>query len=182
MFNHYRSNEATFARNTGSFLRLASLGLCLFLATACTTLKPDLEKPAVNVTSFKLLSTHGLTPQFEIGLRVVNPNAVQLSLKGMSYKLFLNEHEVMQGVANDLPVVPAYGEAQLKLIANVGLIEGMRFVNDMLKNAGAAVAYRVQANLDLGTLYPMFKIEEKGSFSPLPALPGAPEGKPQGSI
>lgn len=58
----------------------------------------------------------------------------------MSYKIFLNEHEVMQGAANDLPVVPAYGEAQFKVNATVGLIEGMRFVNDMLKNAREVLA------------------------------------------
>jgi LEA14-like dessication related protein len=182
MANQYRSNTILFARNIASRSLLALLGLCLFLATGCSTLKPDLEKPAVNVASFRLLSAQGLSPQFEIGLRVVNPNAVRLSLKGMSYKIFLNGHEVMQGAANDLPVVPAYGEAQFKVIANVGLIEGMRFVNDMLKNAGAAVAYRVQANLDLGTLYPMLKIEETGSFSPWPAAPGQDEDKPQGNI
>ncbi len=161
---------------------LALLGLCLFLVAGCSTLKPDLEKPSVNVTSFKLLSAQSFTPQFEIGLHVVNPNAVQLSAKGISYKVFLNEHELMQGAANDLPVVPAHGEAQLKLIANVGLVEGMRVVNEMLKNGGAPMAYRVQADLDLGTLYPMLKIEETGSFSPLHALPSAGEGKPQGNI
>ncbi|HEY6094308.1 MAG TPA: LEA type 2 family protein [Gallionellaceae bacterium] len=180
MFNQHRLNTTAYARNMGSASLLALFGLWLLLATGCSTLKPNLEKPAVNVTSFKLLSTQGFTPKFEIGLHVANPNSVQLSLKGMSYKLFLNEHEVMQGVANDLPVVPAYGEAELKLIANVGLMEGMRFVNEMLKNAGAPVAYRVQANLDLGTLYPMLKVEEKGTFSPLPAAPAPAEDKPQG--
>ena len=182
MMKTYFLGTQTPTRSLGFAALAALLGLWLFLATGCTTLTSDLEKPAVNVTSFKLLSTQGFTPQFEIGLRVVNPNAVKLSLKGISYKIFLNEHEVMQGVANDLPVVPAYGEAELKVIANVGLLEGMRFVNDMLKNAGAKVAYRVQANLDLGTLYPMIRIEESGSFSPLQALPGAPASKPQGNI
>ena len=167
---------------TGHRLLLALPALCLFLATGCISLKSELEKLSVNVTSVRLLSMQGFTPQFEIGLRVVNPNAVQISLKGMSYELFLNELEVVQGAAKDLPVVPAYGEARLKVTANVGLIEGIRLVNDMLKNAGAQVAYRVRANLDLGTLLPTLRIEESGSLSPLPAPPGTPEGKPRGRI
>jgi LEA14-like dessication related protein len=154
------------ARSMRPAALLALFAFWFFLATGCTTLTPALEKPTVNLTSIKLLSTEGFTPKFEIGLRVVNPNAVKLSLKGMSYKVFLNGHDVVQGVAVDLPVVPAHGEAELKLIANVGMIEGMRFVNEMQKNAGAAVAYRVQADLDLGTLYPMMKVEETGSFAP----------------
>lgn len=182
MMNPHFSKPLSYLRSIGSFPIWALFGLWIFLGTGCATLKTPLENPTVNVTSFKLLSMEGYTPKFEIGLRVVNPNAVKLSLKGMSYKIFLNEHEVMQGAANDLPVVPAYGEAQFKVTATVGLVEGMRFVNDMLKNAGAKVAYRVQANLDLGTLYPMIKLEESGKFSPWPEAPSPREDKPQGSI
>ncbi|HEY6019263.1 MAG TPA: hypothetical protein VIY48_04980 [Candidatus Paceibacterota bacterium] len=52
----------------------------------------------------------------------------------------------------------------------------------MLKNIGVPVAYRVQANLDLGTLYPMIKLEESGKFSPWPEVPSPSQDKPQGSI
>ena len=153
-------------RSLSSAALLALCGLWLFLGSGCTTLTPALETPAVTVTSFKLLSVQSLTPQFEIGLRVVNPNSVKLSLRGMSYKIFLNNREVVQGVASELPEVPAYGEAEVKVIANVGLLEAMRSVNDMLKSEGAEVAYRVLANLDVGVLYPMIKIEKTGKFAP----------------
>ncbi len=145
---------------------IALLGLWLVLGTGCAMLKPSFETPSVNVTTFKLLSFDGLTSQFEIGLRVVNPNAEKLSLRGMTYKIFLNGHDVVQGAANNLPVVPAYGEAEFKVNASVGLFEGMRFLNDMLKSADGQVDYRVQANLDLGALYPMVRIEKSGKFAP----------------
>jgi len=148
----------------GSFLLIS--GLWLGLIAGCTTLRPDFETPSVNVTSFTSLPSQSLTPRFEIGMRVVNPNSTRLSLRGMSYKVYLNDYEVVEGAANELPVVPAYGEAEFKVIATVSLMEGMRFVQDMIKNANGQVAYRLQVKLDVGAMIPSIRIEKTGSYSP----------------
>ena len=145
---------------------LTLLGFCIFLATGCATTRHDFEEPSVSVTSFTPLSSEGLAPRFEIGMRVVNPNPENLSLRGISYKLFLNDYDVLDGAANGLPVVPAYGEAEFKVIATVGLIAGIRFVNDMLHNARGLIDYRLQAKLDAGAMAPTIRIEKAGSFSP----------------
>ena len=96
----------------------------------------------------------------------MNPNSTELSLRGMSYKVFLNDNEVVEGAANELPVVPAYGEAGFNVIATVGLIESMQFVNDMLQNKHGQVTYRLQSKLDIGAMTPSIRIEKTGSFSP----------------
>lgn len=150
----------------GSGSLLALLCFCIFLATGCATPRHDFEEPSVSVTSFTPLPSEGLAPRFEIGLRVVNPNPESLSLRGMSYKLFLNDYEVLDGAANGLPVVPAYGEAEFKVVASVGLIAGIRFVNDMLQNARDLIDYRLQARLDAGAIAPTIRIDKVGSFSP----------------
>jgi LEA14-like dessication related protein len=98
-------------------------------------------------------------------MRIVNPNAVKLKLRGMSYTVFLNNYQVVEGASNDLPVVPAYGDADFKVTATVGLIESMRFVNDLLQNAGGKVAYRLKAKLDIGALIPAIRVEKTGSLS-----------------
>lgn len=149
--------------NSKLFLMLFCLWACL--GAGCTSLRPDFEAPSVGVTSFKPLASESLTPRFEIGMRVVNPNATKLSLRGMSYKIFLNDYEVVEGASNELPVVPAYGEAEFKVIATVSLIEGIRFVNDLLQNATGQVAYRLQTKLDIGAMAPAIRIEKTGSFS-----------------
>ena len=87
-----------------------------------------------------MLPSPNLMPRFEIGMRIVNHNATELSLRGISYKVLLNDFQVVEGAANDLPVVPAYGQATFNVTATVGLAEGMRFVNDMLKNGRDQVA------------------------------------------
>ena len=140
--------------------------LTLFLVAGCSTLRPGFETPSVDVTSFRMLPSETLTPRFEIGMRIVNPNAVKLNLRGISYKVFLNDYQVVEGAASDLPVVPAYGDAEFKVTATVGLIESMRFVNDMLQNTRGQVAYRLNAKLDIGALVPAITVEKTGSFSP----------------
>lgn len=156
----------TILRNMEYGSLLLMYGLWLGIVAGCTTLRPDFETPSVNVTSFKPLHSQSFTPRFEIGMRVVNPNSTRLNLRGMSYKVFLNDYEVVEGAANELPVVPAYGEAQFKVIATVSLMEGMRFVQDMLKNANGQVDYRLQAKLDVGAMIPSIRIEKTGSYSP----------------
>jgi len=151
-------------RDLGSGIFMFGLTLCL--VAGCTTLRPDFETPSVNVTSFKPLASQSFTPRFEIGMRVVNPNFTSLNLRGMTYKIFLNDYEVVEGAANELPVVSAYGEAQFNVIATVSLMEGMRFVQDMLKTANGQVDYRLQVKLDVGAMIPSIRIEKTGSYSP----------------
>jgi LEA14-like dessication related protein len=160
------TNALACCSNLNSRSRLIIFCLAAFLAAGCTTLRPGFETPSVDVTSFRLLPSHALTPSFEIGMHIVNPNAVQLNLRGMSYRVFLNDYQVVEGAANDLPVVPAYGDAEFKVTATVGLIESMRFVNDMLQNAGGQVVYRLKAKLDIGAMVPAILVEKSGSLSP----------------
>lgn len=140
--------------------------LCVGLIAGCATLRPDFVTPTVNITSFKPLPSEGITPRFEIGLRVVNPNSTQLSLRGMSYTVALNDYQVVDGAANQLPIVPGYGEAEFKVMATVGVFEGIRFVSDLLQNPKGQVAYTLKAKLDVGAMLPSINLEKTGSYAP----------------
>jgi len=144
-------------KNVRHFLPFAVL-----LLSACATLKPDFETPVVEVMSFRPLPSEGLAPRFEIGLRVVNPNADALKLRGISYNVSLENYRVVEGAASDLPVVPAYGEANFKVTAAVSLVNAMRVVNGLMSDTDGKVEYRLQAKLDVGALLPAIRIEEKG--------------------
>jgi LEA14-like dessication related protein len=156
----------TYVRSKNFGLSPILLCLLVCLGAGCASVRPDFETPSVIITSFKPLTSESLTPRFEIGMRVVNPNATKLSLRGMSYKIFLNDNEVVAGAANDLPVVPAYGESEFKVIATTGLIEGIRFVGELLRNTSGQVTYRIQTKLDIGAMDPAIRIEKTGNLSP----------------
>lgn len=160
-----------FARNPNSGLLLILLCLSVYLSTGCTPLRHDFETPSVGITSFKPLISQGFAPRFEITMRVVNPNAAKLSLRGMSYKLFINDYEVVEGAANDLPDVPGYGEAEFKVVTAIGLVEGIQFVNQLLQNKTGQFTYRFKTKLDIGAMAPAIRTEKTGSFSPEASSP-----------
>jgi LEA14-like dessication related protein len=140
--------------------------LAVGILSACATMKPSFETPTVQVVSFRPLPSEGLAPRFEIGLRVVNPNPDALKLRGMSYDVSLDDYRVVEGAASELPVVPAYGEADINLTAAVSLVDAMRFVNGLIGRTDRQVEYRLRAKLDVGALLPAIRIEEKGLLGP----------------
>jgi len=132
------------------------------LAAGCATLRPDFETPAVDVTGLRMLPSNALSPRFEIGLRVVNPNPDALKLRGIAYTVFLDDFELVQGAASELPSVPAYGEAEFDVLAVVSVMQCVRLLEDLMRRPRDALEYRVAAKLDVGALLPAVRVEETG--------------------
>jgi len=139
--------------------------LAVFVLSACVTLQPDFEKPSVELVAIRALPSEGMSPQFEIDLRVLNPNRTELKLSGASYSISLENFELVKGVAANLPVVPAYGEATFTLRAGMSLMQGFRFITTMASEPRDSLAYEVKAKLDMGALSPAIKVTEAGEIS-----------------
>ena len=135
------------------------------ILTACATLNPNFEKPEVSVNSFKILPGRSINPTFEIGLRVVNPNSIPLNLKGLSYTASIEGNKVLSGVANQLPIVPAYGEEEVKLNAQADLFGGMRLIADLMKPRETPIGYTLKVKLDVGTFALPIWITRKGNLT-----------------
>ena len=133
--------------------------------SACASLSPGYERPTVTLSSFKALPSEGMVPAFEVGLRIINPNPTALNLVGVVYTISLQGHELVKGVGNELPVIDAYGEGELKLTASANLLSGIRFIGDMMNNTGDSLDYEFKAKLDLAGLYPSINVRESGSFT-----------------
>jgi len=146
------------------FRHAAALMAALLLAS-CATLSPDYEEPTVTMTSFRALPSEGMTPAFEIGLRVINPNPQDLALAGVVYTISVQGHELVKGVGKDFPVIEGYSQQDLVLSASANLMAGIRFIGDMMQAPGESLAYEFEAKLDLQGLYPSIRVSERGSFS-----------------
>lgn len=142
-----------------------SLLLACSLLAGCATLQPGFETPKVQVMGLRPLPGEGMVPRFEILLRVINPNAESLNLRGLSYTVALAGEDIIEGVANDLPSVPGYGEAQVKVLAAVSLLAGARLVADLMQGPKRPVDYELRAKLDVGAMLPTIRIQEKGSLT-----------------
>ena len=135
------------------------------LLAACATLAPGFEEPGVEVTSIRLKNSGSLTPEFDITLRITNPNRDNLMIDGMSYTLYLAGNKLVSGVANDLPSIPAYGEAQMQLSASLSLFGGLSLLNDLASQNPESLDYELITRIDVGRFYPKITIKRQGLFS-----------------
>jgi LEA14-like dessication related protein len=139
--------------------------LAVLATAACATFQPDFETPTITLASIRSLPSESLTPRFEIGLHIVNPNRSALKLDGIAYNLKLAGHKILTGVANDLPVIEAYGEGDIRLIATTSLMNGIRLLADLMDSQPDTIAYELDAKLDLGKLRPPVHVGEKGKIN-----------------
>ena len=140
------------------------MGLATWLS-ACATLQPDFETPTVQVVSVALLPPENLAPRFAVTLRVMNPNRSDLPLKGAAYTIKIEGQEIVAGVANDLPRIPAYGEENVTLKATLNWLEGLQLLEDLALDPRDSVTYELSAKLDVGVLIPAIRITDTGTLA-----------------
>jgi hypothetical protein len=149
--------------------KIFQLGFTAFcssmLLAACATLDPNYDRPTVTLSSFKAIPSEGMVPAFDVGLRIINPNATALTLEGVVYTISLQGHEIVKGVGKDFPVIGAYSEATVHLTASANLLAGIRFIGDMMGREEDTLEYGFEAKLDMGGLFPALRITESGEFS-----------------
>lgn len=143
------------------FWFIVLLGL---LVSSCATMQAGFEKPIVNLSSFKLLPSSGAAPKFGIGLHVINPNRTALSLKGLVYNVEIEGHKILTGVANDLPVIEAYGEGEIQLQASANLFNTLRMLSSLVNRPSNSLSYDLNAKLDVGSLLPRVEVNESGQI------------------
>lgn len=152
----------TFVQRSLPFLVLSFL---LLFCVGCSVLAPDYDPPVVTVSSFKAVPGLGMTPRFEVGLHVVNPNRSDLSLIGVAYTLTIEDHKIFTGVSNDLPTVPGYGEKDILLTGSMNLLGSVSLFSDLLRNRSRnKLNYRLDIKLDTGSLTPVARVSKKGEF------------------
>lgn len=97
------------------FVRFFAILSVLALATACSSMGSKLETPRLNVTSLAMTSGDIFSQNFLVRLNVENPNAEELPIKGIEYKLFLQGDSFAEGTNSKPFTVPANGETDFDM-------------------------------------------------------------------
>lgn len=142
--------------------------MTVVMLASCASLVPPLQNPDITVNAFRLLPSRSLNPEFAIDLHVVNPNNRELSLRGIAYSASIEGYRIISGASNQLPVVAAYGEADITLHARADMMGGLRLVNDLMATQRDALNFELSIKLDVGTLLPNLYITETGTLSLAP--------------
>lgn len=142
---------------------LLALILC---ASACSTLQPNFENPSLQVTSISLLPSEGVQLNFDVGLKVSNPNKVPLNVLGLAYDLRLDGYKVLEGVGNDVPEIPAYGSAEFHITASTNLMQSFKLFSELLNNPKSVLDYALNTKLDLGSTWlPALRLKDSGEIN-----------------
>jgi LEA14-like dessication related protein len=114
---------------------------------ACAAFPSRLEPPSVTLADFRPVQIGLLEQEYALRIRVQNPNAVELPLNGLSYRVELNGRPFAKGVSQQRATVPAFGEVLLDVSA-VGSLSGVLDQLTALREAPPhGISYRLQGKL-----------------------------------
>jgi len=123
--------------------------ITLFLLSGCATMNLDYEEPSVELVSFKALPTNGFEQNFEIGLKLTNPNNFELPFNGISYQLNVAGETLAHGVAANIPTAEAYGESRFVVPISTSLLGGIKVIKALMDSKGQDISYQLKAKLDI---------------------------------
>ena len=146
---------------------LALILLAAASLSGCAGMGSGYETPTVSVQSFRPIASAsgGGLPTFEIMLHVINPNLEPLELAGISYTISLDNHDVIKGVGNDLPVIEGYGEGSVTVTAGLSVMAGIQLFRSLMKKDSDNFDYSFEAKLDPGAYKRKIRISNSGSIS-----------------
>ncbi|MDQ2076497.1 LEA type 2 family protein [Marinimicrobium sp. ABcell2] len=125
-----------------------------------------LQEPQVKVTHVQLLPPQGLEQRIAVRLAIINPNSRDLSLRGISYTIGIENFDLLSGATSQLPVLKAYEETPVTVEVSANLLAIVRLVEHLSRRGTLDdVGYVFQAKLDFSQWLPDMRIEEAGTIN-----------------
>ena len=123
------------------------------------------EAPKLSVVSMKLQSADIFSQRILVRMRVMNPNARALPVKGITYRIEVNDAELANGVADTPFQVPALGEAEFDVNLTANLATAL---SQLLKRRGSSdrLDYRLVGSVALSSGFlRRIPFDERGSVN-----------------
>jgi len=144
--------------------RIQVLLLGLFLLGGCAT-GSKLVAPRLTLVNASLVSADVFAQQFRVRLRVENPNARELPIKGIDYKLFLEGDGFAEGKTEAGFTVPANGDKEFDLTMQTNFVSSIgRLLSRLNGASGNTVRYTLVGNVIVDTMFsPKLAFTESGT-------------------
>ncbi len=150
-------------------LRIALL-LALVSVVGCASLTHLKNPPRVRLTDIRITEITLLEQQYELGLRIQNPNEKALAIKGLSFEIELNEQELLSGVSNQRVSVPGYGETVVTVKASSTLAGLIRQITGLQQSK--SLEYRLRGKLSADNFGAPIPFDYSGRLLPKNSGPG----------
>jgi LEA14-like dessication related protein len=83
--------------------------ICALFLIGCAGLEKPLEPPRISLAGIRVEEFTGFETVFQIQLRVINTNNVDLNVKGLEAELEINGKSFAAGVSNTPVKIPSFG-------------------------------------------------------------------------
>lgn len=135
---------------------------CLTWLGGCAVL-PKFEAPKLSVVALKLQSGDFFSQRLQVRMRVFNPNARELAVKGISYRIEIANAELGNGSTTAPFTVPALGEVEFDMQVTANLAGALAKVLSR-RSSSEALDYRLVGDVSLASGFlRRIPFDERGS-------------------
>jgi len=103
-------------------LRLPFILACAVLLGACASLSSKLEAPQLELMGVQMLSTDMFAQRFKVRVKVINPNDLELPVRGLEYTILMMGDSFAEGMSDQAFVLPALGEAEFDMLVTTNFV------------------------------------------------------------
>lgn len=132
------------ARSISGLILIATLSGCQSWLNA-GPVDPDIHLVKVEVIKAKLLQQ-----RFELRFRVDNPNDSELTVRGLRYKIHIEQMLLTEGESNEWLSVPPHGRAYFTVAIRTNLWRHARQLAKRLEKYEQPIHYRLEGELKTG--------------------------------
>ena len=131
--------------------RLLFVAACAVLLAACTSMGSKLEAPNLELVGVQMLSTDMFAQRFKVRVKVINPNDLELPVRGLEYKIIMMGDSFADGVSQEAFVLPALGEAEFDMLVTTNFVSSFgrllsRVQGGKLENIDYEIAGKVMVD------------------------------------
>lgn len=124
--------------------------VALLICSACANQGPVIRSPDVRLDAVRLQSISLGKQTFLLSFNVTNPNPFALPVKGLSYRVLLDDQTFASGQTAGRFDIPAKGDGAFSISVDLDLINSAAGLTSILGSAAARpVPYALDGSLDI---------------------------------
>jgi LEA14-like dessication related protein len=141
----------------------AAAALLIALVSGCAGLPMGMQPPTVTIADFGVGNAGLFEQQFNLRLRIQNPNPDDFKVDGIAFDLEINGQHFAKGVGNQTVIVPRYGSGIMAVEAVSTLGGLIKQFGRLIEGSKTLFKYRIKGELSIagGSRVPF---EETGEF------------------
>lgn len=134
--------------------RFSILIITLIALSGCASLRGLTEQPELTLVDIAPMESGNLEQRFALTFRLLNPNAVALPVKGLSFDVALQGHKFASGATPQTLNIPAYGNDTFTVEVSTNLLRTATVLFGLFNDPPDKIDYKLAANIRTGV--PLF--------------------------